>query len=244
MSTKKSTPKKTNKKYNKRTTSSARSVAKVRAKGKKCAAPNRFIGMITLIIIGAAACVAIAMIAIFSTININNKINPSDASRFAAEYSSVSDDNVFVYATSQEVIDLIEHGTGAVYLGFPSCPWCQAYASYLNAAAKEAGLDKVYYYNIQEDRQNNSEVYQTLVSLLAPNLQYDEDGARRIYVPDVVFVVNGRVIGNDLESSKDTAGTNDPAAYWTEERVAALKDRLKSYAQQVVSAGCTDSCNN
>ena len=184
---------------------------------------------------------------VFQTNDRTSGFNADDSVEFRINYPVfrwTGDDNVFVYATSQEVIDLIEHGTGAVYLGFPSCPWCQAYAGYLNAAAKEAGLDKVYYYNIQEDRQNNSEVYQTLVSLLAPNLQYDEDGARRIYVPDVVFVVNGRVIGNDLESSKDTAGMNDPAAYWTEERVAALKDRLKSYAQQVVSAGCTDSCNN
>ena len=57
-------------------------------------------------------------------------------------------------------------------------------------------------------------------------------------------MVDGRIIGNDLESSKDTAGASDPATYWTDARVEALKSRLAGYMKQIIDAGsCKDSCN-
>lgn len=236
-STKKSSPKKaavkTAKTKNKRT------------KKCKCAAPNKFWGGLIVIILGVAATALVASLIIFATIGLSSKINAqTSAERFAAEYTTVDKDNPFLYASSTGVIDVIEHGTGVVYLGIPSCQWCQSYAGYLSEAAKDAGLDTIYYYNIESDRENNTEVYQKLVSLLSGSLQYDESGNRRIYVPDTVFVVDGRIIGNDLETSKDTAGESDPAAYWTEARVTALKSRLTAYMKQVIDAsGCKDSCN-
>lgn len=253
MSTKKASQTKSNKqsrssaarartaKTTKRVTSTPRSYYK---KSKRSAAPNRFLCLLTLILFGVAGVIVVILIAMMSYFKGAETINTADATRFASEYSTVSKDNVFKYISGEQAIDIIEHGTGVVYIGFPGCPWCQAYAGYLNDVAKQTNLSKIYYYNIYEDRQNNTEVYQKLVGLLAANLQYNDDGNRYIYVPDAVFVVDGHIIGNDAESSKDTAGESEPSAYWTEERVTALNNRLTTFAQQVVAAGCQDSCNN
>ena len=46
-----------------------------------------------------------------------NLAKVTDASKFKEEYSNVSEDNVFVYRTDKEVIDILKHGTGIVYLG-------------------------------------------------------------------------------------------------------------------------------
>ena len=213
-------------------------------KGKSCYPPNRFFCAMAVGIIGIAATVFVTILTMFALAGCIT-YSQSDARRFAAEYSTVSVDNPFVYKTGQEVIDILEHGTGVVFLGFPSCPWCQSYAGMLADVAKDAGLKTINYYNIYDARQNNTEEYQKLVSLLGANLQYDENGQRRIYVPDTVFVVDGRIVGNDLESSKDTAGESDPNNYWTEDRVNALKSRLSTYAKQVVDAStdCNDTCN-
>ncbi len=248
MSSTKKSSKKSGKASSARSARSSKSISKGRksTKGKACAPPNRFICGLTVAIIAVAATVFITILIMFvlaGSFKIQNA--QSDAERFATEYTSVSKDNPFVYKSGQEVIDVIEHGTGVVFLGFPSCPWCQAYAGYLADVAKENGLDKIYYYNIYDARQNNTEEYQKLVQLLGGNLQYDEDGHRRIYVPDVVFVIDGRIVGNDLESSKDTAGESDPAAYWNDARVSALKSRLNAYVKQVVDANgnCNETCN-
>lgn len=188
--------------------------------------------------------VLILIIGGFLLLTLRKEEKETDAEKFAKEYTEVGEDNVFVYRDSEEVIKLLEHGTGVVYLGFPECPWCQTYAKYLNEVAKEVGVDKIYYYNILDDRTNNTEIYKEIVSILEGKLQYDEEGNSRIYVPNVSFHVNGEIIGNDYETSKDTKGLSSPEEYWTTEEVKELKDNLTIYMEQVYSASnmCT-TCN-
>ena len=167
-----------------------------------------------------------------------------DGEKFAKEYTEVLEDNVFIYKSAEEVIKVLKDGTGVVYLGFPECPWCQAYVKYLNDVAKEVGIEKIYYFNILEDRKNNTENYKEIVSLLEGHLQHDDDGNSRVYVPNVSFVVDGEIIGNDYETSKDTHDLKDPKEYWTEDEVDDLKNTLTSYMEKVFKATnmCTD-CN-
>ena len=168
----------------------------------------------------------------------------SDNIRFQKEYQEVPVDNVFVYRDINDIIDIMEKGTGVVYLGFPECPWCQSYVKYLNEVAKEVGIEKIYYYNIFVDRLNNTNEYQKIVELLKGNLQFDEEGKERIYVPNVSFHVNGKVIGNDYETSKDTHNLKSPSEYWTKEEVDDLKTNLKTFMDKVylVLNSCTE-CN-
>ena len=64
--------------------------------------------------------------------NLNNYT--SDNEKFANEYTEVGKNNVFVYRNANEIIKILEGGTGIVYFGFPECPWCQAYVPlYLQA---------------------------------------------------------------------------------------------------------------
>ena len=160
----------------------------------------------------------------------------SDAETFAAEYAQVEKDNLFVYKSGQEIIDILEHGTGVVFLGFPSCPWCQAYAPMLNDLAKSYGLDTIYYHNTYDDWKGNTEEYQKYTELLSDYLQYDNVGNRHLYVPNAAFVIDGEIIGNDWETSKDTLNAETPADYWTEERVEAWKAKLAPYFEQIKDA--------
>lgn len=238
MSTKKT--KVTKKTNTKKPTKSTRTT-RVSKRGKRCAAPNKPVSIITLIILGVAGLVLASFLTIYTVIGTNRY---SDAIRFASEYSTVSKDNPFVYRTGDEIVDILEHGTGVVFLGFPSCPWCQKYVGYLSEVAKEKGLEVVNYYDIEQDRADNTELYQKLVSILSPYLQYSDEGQRRIFVPNVTFVIDGQIVGNDLETSKYTGGETDPDNYWTEGRVNDLKMRLGSLIQQVIDAeNCSDSCN-
>ena len=40
------------------------------------------------------------------------------------------------YATVDEIIDVLDGGSGIVLLGFPECQWCNAYVPYLKDVAK------------------------------------------------------------------------------------------------------------
>ena len=198
------------------------------------------------LIIGLVAIIVILIgVVIFLLVRDNNEENvettPTDAEKFAEEYPSMPNDNVFTYATVDEIIDVLDGGSGIVYLGFPECQWCNAYVPYLNDVAKSVGVNEILYYNIREDRSNNSENYQKIVELLDGYLTDDEEGNPRIYVPAVIFVNNGTIVGFDDETSLDTGGFTNPDDYWTEEEVSDLKSRLTSYMQSCTV--CTD-CNS
>jgi thiol-disulfide isomerase/thioredoxin len=151
----------------------------------------------------------------------------SDSERFAIEYPLVGKNNIFVYRNADETADILTNGRGVVFMGFKECPWCQQYAVYLHEVASEMGMEKIFYLDIKEDRESNSEGYQRIVNILADFLQYDDEGRPRVYVPDVSIVSRGRKITRDFETSKETLGFDTPAEYWNEERVNALKERLR-----------------
>lgn len=163
-----------------------------------------------------------------------------DNVKFANEYG-IAVDNVFVYRSAEEIIKILENGTGIVYLGFPECPWCKAYVKYLNEVAMEEEIEKIYYYNILKDRKDNTEEYKKIVSLLDENLLYDEEGNRRVFVPDVSFILNGEIIGHDNETSVITEDIT-PKDYWNEEKINNLKEKLRTYMKEINDSSCS-SCD-
>lgn len=167
----------------------------------------------------------------------------SDNQKFSAEYKGVGLDNVFTYKTIEETIKILEHGTGVVYLGFPSCPWCQKYVTILNEVALNNKLDKINYCNISEDRANNTKNYQKLVSLLDDYLHYDDDGNKRIYVPAIIAIKEGQIVFFDDETSYDTKGYATPDEYWLNEDLEGLKQRLSEMITKVKPPYCDSECN-
>lgn len=172
----------------------------------------------------------------------NQNTTIPDSVKFSNEYSSLDAGNVFVYREIDEIISILDNGTGIVYLGFPECPWCQAYVPYLNDVAKENNLDKIYYFNILEDRKNNTDKYMEIVNLLKFYLRYDEEGKKRVYVPAVIAVKEGNIVGFDDETSYDTKGFKNPEDYWTKDEIQELKLKLTNMIKEVNINTCTD-CN-
>ena len=171
------------------------------------------------------------------------KKDETDSKKFKEEYPQVSEYNVFTYKSADDIIKILEHGTAVVYLGFPECPWCQAYVPLLNEVADTEGLEKIYYYNIYNARKESTEEYQKIVKILDKYLQYDSEGNKKVYVPAVIVVQKGEIIGFDDETSYDTLGLTKPSEYWTEERTKKLKLKLSEMISQIVDNKCTD-CND
>lgn len=171
-----------------------------------------------------------------------DKKTVSDMEKFSAEYHEVAKNNVFVYRNFDEIINILEKGTGIVYLGFPECKWCQRYTKYLNEVAMDMGISKIYYYNIREDRKLNTENYQKIVSILENYLQNDEEGNKRIYVPSVIALKKGEIVGFDDETAWDTKGFETPDEYWNTDEVKELKEKLEKMIADTGSNICTE-CN-
>lgn len=169
-------------------------------------------------------------------------VEKTDSEKFSGEYEEVPIDNIFVYKTNAEIINILKHGTGLIYLGFPECPWCQAYVQMLNDIAKNNNVEQIYYLNILLDRKNNTKEYLEIVNLLKEYLNYDEEGNKRIYVPAVIAINNGEIVGFDDETSLDTKGYENPEDYWSDSAKEELEQKLTKIISKIELNTCTE-CN-
>ena len=174
----------------------------------------------------------------------NKKSNEENDNKvFASEYG-ITEDNVYVYRTLEEINKILENGTGLVYLGFPECPWCRGYVPIINEVAKEQGLDKIYYFNIKKDREDNSKLYQKTVELLSDNLRYDNEGNRRIYAPSLIAVKNGKVVMFDDTRYWNNKEYDSAEDFWNNEDLTSMKEKLVKMINEVKEKSyCEVDCN-
>ncbi len=162
---------------------------------------------------------------------INKKNNLTDAQKFRNEYMelndqvnsdnveypmvNISEDNTVIYANEKKVIEILEKGSGVIYFGFNSCPWCRTLVNPLIDVAKEMN-ENIYYLDIKDIRsmfeivdgdieniKKGSEGYYKILSLLDEYLdEYyltDENYTdydtleKRIYAPTLIAVKDGLV---------------------------------------------------
>ncbi len=128
---------------------------------------------------------------------------------FLDNYDKLTDkDHVLYNSSVDEIIDILDgttEGKYVIFFGFPECPWCQGLMPVINEVAKdnylhkkEEGQNVIYYYDIKDIRENNSEEYQEILTLLGLEVPGPDDeliaGENRIGVPYIVTVDNGTVI--------------------------------------------------
>lgn len=151
-----------------------------------------------------------------------------DNELFAKEYRTVGNDNNFQVLTSFEALNLLERGTGLLFLGYSSNEWSAVVAELLDQVSKENGYS-ISYYNFLADRDKRHDNYQGIVRELDGYLLRDDMNRVEIHAPTVVAVVRGEVIFYDDETSfvnhKET-----PKSYWTSER---RLEKLASYREMI-----------
>ena len=235
--------------------------------------------LILLILLGVVV-VLVVVCGIFAYQREEQTLSKSDAEKIAEEYASLNDqvnetnnltypsvdlgvDNPFVYVSEETVIDLLENGTGVIYFGFSSCPWCRSMLPILNEAASEVGMGRIYYLNVQDIRdtleldENNKVVttkegsngYYQIVCLLDEYLsEYTLEGKKnelvdtnekRLFAPTVVGVRNGEIVGFH-EGTVDTQ--ENGFSTLTDEEKEELKKIYVEILNQTLEGTCNEAC--
>lgn len=177
----------------------------------------------------------------------------------------IKKDNKVKYATIEEVIETVDKGTGLIYLGFPNCPWCRGMLPILMDALNCSCIENVLYYNpidlrdtyeivdgkAEKTKDASSEYYE-LMDLLEEYLDdyvlTDEDGKeyatgeKRLYVPMVIAVKNGTIVG-----TYETVELNDgqtPYDELTKEQKQEYKTNFETMINEVLKENitCDEHC--
>ena len=203
----------------------------------------------------------------------NPKLENSDAIKFKEEYESlnnkdngydgkylrisINDDNVIKYASFEELIDLLDKGTGVIYFGFPECPWCRNAVPSLLEAADSTGIEQIYYFNAVDIRDQktldaNGEVITTkegteeykellkkLDKYLLPYDGLNDESIKRLYFPSVYFIKDGVVIGKHIDTVESHT---DASKELNEKQKLELKGIYENYMMEILDSSCDKEC--
>lgn len=163
----------------------------------------------------------------------------SDGEKFKAEYEALNNENVNInvsknnpikYVTLDEVFDIIQNKTGVIYFGFPGCPWCRNMIPVLFEVAKNNNIDTIYYFNPRNVKKSDNDEYNKLKEILNEYLSEDENGQKVLYVPDVYFIKDGKIVGHHLGT---VDSQEDPTISLTEEEKNELLDIFNELFEKI-----------
>ena len=154
------------------------------------------------------------------------KVIDDNYNKFSSEYTLLNKDNIYTYSSIDKILNILDNGTGVIFLCTPESEWCQHYALYLNDELKNNGIDEINYLNIKDYRELNTTKYQKLVDYLSNYIYVDDLGNSKIFMPDVTFVKNGNIVFHNNETSL-VASDQTTADYWTEEKILEFKNNLR-----------------
>ncbi len=103
----------------------------------------------------------------------------------------------FISINSYDALALLgdESITTIVYIGYDSCPWCNALVPVLNEVSIEKDM-KVYYLDFMAESENNAEQLWEFVDAIGAYgyLSLDDNGDYAISMPAVVYIQKGEVV--------------------------------------------------
>lgn len=138
------------------------------------------------------------------------------------------------------VIEFLKNGTGIVYFYFNECDWCKKTLPVFKEALERSDYEgEVIYYNPYYIRKNNTEEYKQIIEILKEILKEDENGNKKLYVPEVVFVKEGKIIGHQTNNVETY--TNNKKEM-TEEQMWQLNLIYTSFIDRLVDNNCS-TCN-
>ena len=192
---------------------------------------------------------------------LNNKKNKNNGKTYME--ISVNSKNVVKYSSYDEIFEILKTGTGVIYFGFPECPWCRNLVPVLLEASEEIELDTIYYLNIKDDRnelalnekneiitekegnKNYFKLVKALDSILGDYVLTSNEGVevnageKRIYLPTLVFVMDGKIVGHHFDT---VSSQTDPYIPLDDRQQEELLMELVKLSGMVTGSVCDESC--
>ena len=197
----------------------------------------------------------------------------TDAIKFKEEYESlngqtndngkeyihidVDKENPMKYSNYEEVMNILENGTGVIYFGFPECPWCRNAVPVLIDAAQEMGIDTIYYFNalsirdkksldesgnivVEEDgTEEYKKLVETLYDVLTPYEGLNDESIKRLYFPTVVYVKDGQILSSTIGT---VDSQDDPYVALTQDQYNELKQIYMDGINSAYDILCDEAC--
>lgn len=177
------------------------------------------------------------------------------------DYLNVTiDESIVIQPKSdEEIVDILNNGTGVVYFGFDTCSWCRSMIETLLESVKTSKVVNFYYVDVKDIRssfevkkkklvntkEGTESYYKILEKLddyltdykIEDNKKEYNTKEKRLYAPTVVTFKDGKIVGfhqNTVDSQED------PYLGLSEQE----KSDLKSIYDEMLSKLESTNCDN
>lgn len=215
---------------------------------------------------------------------VENSVEKSDGQRFKESYESlngtiresdgamyqaitIDENNPIKYTSIGDALKVMDEEDAVIYFGANWCPWCRNAVPELLRVAKEFGLEKLYYVELDDEKsmfeiqdgelvktKEGSEAYYELLEKLGERISAysltDEDGKKyptgetRMSVPYVIGVKDGEIVAEKKGTvSLDEGQTKyDPMTDEQKEQVREDYRKLFETALGKKTDDCDEVC--
>lgn len=190
---------------------------------------------------------------------LNNKVNEDNQRTYPLV--NLSDDNLFVKSNEEEIIKILESGSGLIVFASVTDEYSRTIMPLIDELSKNLDLEKIYYFDITTIRdtidlddlnepiikEKGSNGYYKILNLLdseLPNYYLkSKDGKeidtkeKRIEVPTVIGIKNGKIEGIHIKTLDSQKSGYDKLS---DDEQTKLKQELETIMKKIVS----NTCNN
>lgn len=191
----------------------------------------------------------------------NGKMNESNKTTYPTV--ELDENNPYVYKTDDEIASFLEDGTGLIYFGYSTCPWCRSAVPILTKAASSTNLAEILYVDIKNIRdtlalddkdavivkEEGTNGYREILKKLDPVLEkyYLENKKgkkidtkeKRLYAPTVITIKDGKILDIHVDTVKTQKSGYD---ILTEKEQEELFEIYQKMIIKLQNTTCDESC--
>lgn len=162
------------------------------------------------------AVIFIAMIGCF--IYLGDKYTTKEAPKITiTDYYKNVKNNKFKIVKGRELISLLKKGKHLIVIGNKDSDYSKKYMEEINAIVTELEIDKIYYYDLINDKVQGNSNYYEIVELLDGYLVTTDTSRKNLFAPSFYIVDNGKVKYYNVEAIA-MKNTDTVQTYWDQEK--------------------------
>ncbi len=133
------------------------------------------------------------------------------------DYYPDNQNTYYEVVTGTKMISLLRNGHNLIFIGSSSSQYSQKYIEEIDKIFNELKIDKVYYYDLNNDKYQKNSNYYEIRELLEGYLTTTDDNTNNLLAPSLYIVNNGQVEYYNTETST-MKNTSSVESYWSYEQ--------------------------
>lgn len=152
---------------------------------------------------------------IFCFIYIGNKYTTDEKNKTVeiSDYYKGIDDKYYEVIRGKKLISLLKKGNHLIIIGNQKSEYSKKYIEEITMVIKELDVDKVYYYDLINDKAQANSNYYEIIDLLEGHLTTTDSSDKNLLAPSFYIVDNGKVKYYNIETVA-MKNTDTIESYW------------------------------